>query len=221
MSSNNKRFVMIGLGRFGKAVAERLSQNGCRVTAIDSCRERVELLQDVVYEAVIGEATDRATLETLELAEAEAVVISLGSDITPSLLATLHARELRAQRIIVKGVSQEHKKILEYLGVERVVFPKVEVGELLADRLTWSNFIDFLKIDPEYAVEEVSVPDGLVGKTLGEADLGGAFGVHVLSVKDGRDGKIHVLPKPEFQLRSEQIIVLIGKLEELKRLRDF
>jgi trk system potassium uptake protein TrkA len=215
-----KRFVVIGLGSFGKSVAQRLSENGCRVTAIDADRERVEEMQDIVYEAVIGDATDRETLETLDLPGADAVVISLGADITNSLLATLHARELHARRMIVKGVTQEHKSILEYLGVERVVFPKSEVGQMLADRLTWSNLIDFLKIDPEYGVEELSVPDSLAGKALKDSGLREEYGVHVLSVKDQRTGKFYLLPKPNFVFHSQQIIVLIGKSEELKRVRE-
>ena len=84
------------------------------------------------------------------------VVISMGEDITRSLLATLHAKELGAKHIIVKGVTAEHGKILKNLGVERVVFPEIEIATQLADRLTWPSFIDYLPIDPEYSFVEVA-----------------------------------------------------------------
>ncbi len=215
-----KRFVVIGLGSFGTAVATRLSENDCRVTAIDMRRERVEEMQDVVYEAMIGDCTDRETLEALGLDTAEAIVISLGADISTSLLATLHVRELHGRRIIVKGVSPEHGKILEYLGVERVVFPKLEVGQFLADRLTWPNMIDFLPIGSEYGVDELSVPDGLIGKTLRQSDLRGSYGVYVLGVKDGRTDEFELLPHADFELQTGQVILVVGEADALKRLRE-
>jgi len=215
-----KRFIVIGLGSFGATVARRLSENGCRVTAIDACRERAELVEDTVYEAIIGDATERETLEEMNLHEADAVVISLGADITTSLLATLHARELHAQRMIVKGVSPEHEKILKYLGVERVVFPKIEVGHSVADNLTWPNMIDYLPIGQEYGVDELNLPVELAGKTLRESQLRERYGVNVLGVKDKSTGKFDLLPAADFLLRSNQIAVVIGQEKDLKRLRE-
>lgn len=215
-----KHFVVIGLGSFGATVAKRLSKNGCRVTAIDADRERAGLVEDDVYEAVIGDATDRETLEELNLHEADAVVISLGADITTSLLATLHARELHAQRMIVKGVSVDHEKILKYMGVERVVFPKSEVGQSVADNLTWPNMIDYLPIGHEYGVDELNVPLELAGKSLRESRLRERYGVHVLAVKDRASDKFDLLPDADFRLLSNQIAVVIGQQDDLKRLRE-
>ncbi|MFN9549249.1 MAG: NAD-binding protein, partial [Pirellulaceae bacterium] len=91
-----KRFVVIGLGSFGSALARKLESNGVRVTGIDATADHVEAMQDDLFEAVIGDATDRASLAALSLDKADGVVISLGEDITRSLLATLHAKELGA-----------------------------------------------------------------------------------------------------------------------------
>ena len=113
MAKTKKRFIVIGLGRFGSTLARRLATNGCLVTAIDSRREIVEELKDVLYEGVIGDATDRDTLEHLSLKEADAVFISLGTTIVPSLLATLHAKELGAKYLIVKGLDEEHARSAE------------------------------------------------------------------------------------------------------------
>ena len=89
-----KNFVVIGLGSFGSALAQRLCKNGCRVTGLDSSRECVDALKDILYEAIIGDATERETIEHLPVKQANAVFISMGEDITRSLLATLHAKEL-------------------------------------------------------------------------------------------------------------------------------
>lgn len=218
--ATSKPFVVIGLGSFGTALARRLAKNGCRVTGMDLSEERVELLKDDLYEAIIGDATDRNALKHLALADAAAVFIGMGEDITRSLLAALHAKELKARRIIVKGVSEEHGKLLKYLGVERVVFPEIEIAEELADRMTWPNVIDFLPIDPDYSIVEIAVPDSLVGKTFRDVGLRRAYGVWVIGVKDALSGKLEVFPDADFRLGADQILLAVGKHAELNRLRD-
>ncbi|MEQ8784867.1 MAG: TrkA family potassium uptake protein [Pirellulaceae bacterium] len=216
----NSRFIVIGLGTFGAALAARLCKNHCRVTGVDSQKERVEPLKSDLYEAVIGDATDRATLEHLHVKDADAVMISLGEDITRSLLATLHARELGARRIIVKGVTPEHGKILKSLGVERVVFPESEIAVSLADRMTWPNIVDFVPIDPEYSFFEISVPDSFVGKSLQELDLRRKYGVWIVGVKDALSGKLQMLPGAEFKFNVDQLLLMIGKQDEVQGMRQ-
>lgn len=218
--SRSRRFVVVGLGTFGATVAKKLSANGCRVTAIDQSRERVERLQDVVHEAVIGDATDRETMEALSLEESEAVIVSLGAELSISVLATLHAAELGAKRILVKGVSDDHARILKHLGVERVVFPKQEVGEILADQLTWPNFVDYVPIAPEYSIVELEVGRAFDQQSLREADVRRKHGVVVLGIKDPRTGKFNLLPDPDVRMRAGQLLLVIGRDKEVKGLRE-
>ncbi len=218
--ANNKPFVVIGLGSFGAALALRLAKNGCRVTGLDLSADNVEMLKNDLYEAVIGDATERDALQQLQLKDAGAVFISLGEDITSSLLATLHAKELGARRIIVKGVTEDHGKLLKSLGVERVIFPELEIAEGLADRMTWPNVIDFLPIDPEYSIVEIAVPDSLSGKTLQEVNMRRKYGVWIVGVKDTLHGGLEMFPDGDFALGADQILLAIGKQQELNRLRD-
>ena len=215
-----KHFIVLGLGTFGSALAVKLHQNGCRVTGVDASRERVESLKNFLYEAVISNAADRESLQNLSLREADAVFISLGENISLSLLAALHAKELGARRVIAKGVTAEHGKILKHLGVERVVFPETEIAEDLADRATWPNVIDFLPIDPEYSFVEIAVPDSFVGQTLSEVDLRRRAGVWVVGVKDVLSGKLQMIPSAEFRFGADQLLLAIGKGEDLTRLRE-
>ena len=119
---------MLGMGSFGMALARKLAANGCHVIGVDAERDRLEAVKNEIQECVIGDATDREVLENLPLRDASAVFISLGETISESLLATLHCKELGARQVIVKGVTKEHGKILEHLGVDRVVFPEEEVA---------------------------------------------------------------------------------------------
>jgi trk system potassium uptake protein TrkA len=218
--AKDKHFIVIGLGSFGTALARQLIKNRCRVTGMDERPERVEALKHELYEAVIGNATERDALQHLPLESANAVFISMGEDITRSLLAALHAQEMGSKRTIVKGVSQEHGKLLTCLGVERVIFPEVEIAEQLADQMTWPNVIDFLPIDPDYSIVEITVPDSFVGKSLRQLNVRRRFGVWVVGVKDAMTGNLEIFPDGEFTLGADQIVLAIGKQQELNDLRD-
>jgi trk system potassium uptake protein TrkA len=218
--AKSKHFIVLGLGSFGTALAARLSHNGCRVTGVDLDAEQVNELKDVLYEAVIGDCTEREVLEQIGLADAQATFISLGESIAPSLLAALHAKELGAKRVIVKGVTREHGKILEHLGVERVVFPESEIATELADRMTWPNVLDFLPIDPEYSFVEIAVPESISGRTLREANLRQRTGVWVVGIKDVLTGKLQMFPDGEYRLTEDQLLLAVGKQADLARLRD-
>jgi trk system potassium uptake protein len=220
--AQKRLFVVLGLGTFGSALAERLSKNGCRVTGVDANRDRVDNLKDVLYEAVVGDVSARDTLTDLSLNTIDAVFISLGErqNITPSVLATLHCRELGAKRIIVKGLSRDHARILDALGVDRVVFPETEIARALADRMTWPNVLDFMPIDPEYSFVELAIPDSMVGRTLRETDLRRRYNIFVIGVKDVLTGKLSLFPEPEFTFGADQLMVVVARQEELKRFRD-
>jgi len=220
MPAPKRHFIVLGLGTFGGALATRLAENGCRVTGVDVNPALVESLKDKLYEAVIANATERSVVGQLGIAEADAVFISLGEELSPSLLATLHVKEAGAKRIFVKGLTDEHGKILRSLGVERVVFPEIEIARSLADQMTWPNVLDYVPIDPEHSVVEITVPDSISGTTLMEADLRRRFNIWVIGVKDALTGKFHMLPGPEFRFTPDQMLVLMGKQDDLNRFRE-
>jgi trk system potassium uptake protein TrkA len=220
MAQSVKKFIMLGMGSFGTALATKLAANGCRVTGIDGRPERLEAVKNLIHEAVIGDATDREVLESLPIRDATAVFISLGENISQSLLATLHVKELGARNVIVKGVTKEHGKILEHLGVDRVVFPEEEVARELADRMTWPNVLDYLPIDPDYSVAEVAMPSSLSGRTLAEANLRSRIGVHVMGLKDVMKGKFEMFPDGKTKLLEDQVLLVVGRESEIAALRE-
>lgn len=211
---------MLGMGTFGTALAMQLSRNGCRVTGVDSQRERLEPLKEVLHEAVIGDATDRELLENLSVREAQCVFISLGEAISQSLLASLHVKELGAREVIVKGVTREHGKILEYLGVDKVVFPEEEMARQLADKKTWTHVLESVPIDPEYAMAEIAIPSSLNGKTLAEADLTNRFGVQIMMIKDVLTGKFTPVQGGQTRLIDDQIVLVLGKPSEIQAVAE-
>lgn len=220
MAKSIKRFVVLGLGSFGTALAMRLAKNGCRVTGVDASGDHVEDLKDALYEAIVGDVTDRETLQQLLVNQADAVFISLGEKIELSLMAALHCKELGARRIFVKGVTLEHGRILEHLGVERVIFPEAEMAVQLADSMTWPNVLDALTIDTEYSLAEIAVPSSLSGKTLRDADLRRHYGLSVLGIKDHLMGKLTLNPDGDFVLTDDQLLLVIGRRDAMNEFQD-
>lgn len=220
MANGKKHFAVFGLGTFGSVLAKRLGENGCRVTGVDVERATVERLRDVLYEAVVADVTERPAVEQLSLDGVNALFISLGESLTPSLLATLHAKECGVKRIIVKGLSEEHGKLLRSLGVERVVFPDTEIARSLADRMTWPNVLDYVPIDPDYSVVEIAVPGSLAGKTLLEANLRRRYKIWIIGIKDALTGEFHMFPEPEFRFTEDQLLVAVGRQGDLNRFRE-
>lgn len=214
-----KRIVLLGLGTFGGALARRLCQHGFKVTGVDRTEAPFEGLRDQLFEAIIADVTDRQALEELLLANSDGVVISLGDNIERSILAALYSKELGAPRIFVKGVSYDHAKILRALGVERVIFPEVEMANEFADSLTWANVIKLLQLDADHAIVEMAVPGSLVGKTIADADLRRRYNVLVIAVIDELTRTFHV-PQGNFLLLDSHAILVLGKTSDLNRFRD-
>jgi trk system potassium uptake protein TrkA len=216
-----RHVIVLGLGTFGAAIARRLTENGCRVTGVDSHEERVAELQDVLFAALVADVTDRRTLEQLPIEKADAVVLSLGEDFARSILASLHLLELRARRIVAKVVSPEHEKILKKLGVHDTIFPEVEIARQWADRLTWPNILEELALGAGQIMAQMSVPGSLCGKTIREANLRAKHGITVLGLKNTvTDTEFVFNPPPDTVLNEDQILLVVGQRDNIERFRE-
>ena len=135
MAEKHSRFVVIGLGRFGAALAQRLAKNGHRVTGVDIDEEAVQAVEDCLANALVADGADEEVLKALDLPNAAAVFISLGDHANRSIVATMFALELGATRVIVKGIDALHAKILRKLGKVEVIFAEEAMARYVADHL--------------------------------------------------------------------------------------
>jgi trk system potassium uptake protein TrkA len=135
LAEKHSRFVVIGLGRFGSALAARLAKNGHRVTGVDLDEDAVQRIQASLESALVADGADEEVLKTIDLAGATAVCISLGDHANRSIVATMYALELGAPRVIVKGIDALHAKILRKLGKVEVIFPEEAMARYIADHL--------------------------------------------------------------------------------------
>ena len=215
-----KTFVVIGLGRFGTAVATELSSLGHEVLALDDSEENVEKVADKVTHAVTGDARDPAVLRALGVRNYDCAIVAVGVDIGTSALVTLNLKELGVRRVICKAQSHVHRKVLEKIGADRVVFPEHEMGVKLAQGLSSSNVLNFIELRDDYGIVETKIPKSWSGKTIQELDVRARHKVTIIAVRRGEEEALTVAPGASFRLESGDAVVILGRTEDINRLQD-
>lgn len=174
--------LVLGLGRFGSSVARTLEGLGSEVLAVDADPERVADLRDVVTSVAEADTTDARALEQLGAGEFDRAVVAIGSDIESSLLTAAAVVDLGVEEVWAKAVSDAHGRILERIGVTRVVFPEAQMGERVA-HLVAGRLLDFLPLDAGFALVEAPAPRSMTGRSLGDLAIRTRHGVTVVCVK--------------------------------------
>jgi len=215
-----KTFVVIGLGRFGTAVARELSALGHEVLAVDEDEEAVEKVADKVTHAVAGDARDVAVLKALGVRNYDCAVVAVGGDIGNSALITLNLKEQGVKKVVCKAQSHVHQRVLEKIGADRVIFPEHEMGVKLAQGLSSSNVLNFIEISEDYGIVELETPKSWVGKTIRELDIRKHYHVNVIAVRAAQSGALHVSPIADYALRDGDCVEVLGRYEDINRLHE-
>ena len=213
------QYVVIGLGNFGFNTANSLAMKGNEVLAIDSDPKRIEKIKDLVTEAIIADAREKSVLQEFIQTNVDAVIVNLGDTIESSALVTLFLKEIGVNNIIVKVVEEIHGTILKKLGATEIINPEKESGERLAQRLTEPNLIDHIPLAAEFSIVEIAIPDKFSGKTLKELNMRKDYGLEVIAVKDVLLNKFNLIPEAEFKLQPDNVIVVIGRNEDISKIK--
>ena len=211
-----KSFVVIGLGRFGTAVAEELYALGHEVLAIDreeGCAQRVS---EIVTHTIIADAKDESVLQSIGVRNFDGVIICM-TDIEDSVMIALMLKDMGAKYIIAKSKSKQHSRMLEMIGVDRIVFPEQDMGVRLAQTISSRRALDFIELSPEYAIVELPLPNVWQDKTLAEIGERKQFGINVLAVRRG-EKEIQVSPQAEFLLKHGDVLIVVGKNQNIRKL---
>ena len=208
-----KTFVVIGLGRFGSAVATELSSLGHEVLAVD---EREDHVQRVTH-AVTGDARDPSVLRALGVRNYDCAVVAVGDDIGNSALITLNLKEIGVKRVICKAQSHVHRKVLEKIGADRVVFPEHEMGVKLAQGLSSSSFIE---LSEDFGIVETAVPKEWHYETIQNLDVRARYKVNIIAVRRGKDGALNVAPGASYVIEPGDAVVALGRTEDINHLQD-
>ncbi len=213
-----KRFVVIGLGRFGSWVAQALYTQGFEVIALDLDETLVDRYADGVTRGVVGDATDPDVLRRVGAADADAAVISTGEDLAASIMAILALKEVGVNRIHAKVASTRAARALERFEVDEMIFPEREAAERLARRIASTTVLDYIHLGKDHAIQEMAIPDAWVGRTLRDLGLPTRHGVQVVALYDVLQEAWNVVPDPDTPLTESHIAIVAGHEETLARL---
>ena len=179
--------LVIGLGRFGGAVALELIGLGFEVLGVDTDARRVQQLSDVLTHTLEADTTDLEVLEQIGARDFGNAVVGIGSDIEASILTTSALADLGVDRIIAKAVTEPHGRILERVGAHSVVYPEHEMGRRIA-HLVGGSILDWFQLDPSFAMVETHAPRETLGRTLADLEVRARYGVTVVAIKPREAG---------------------------------
>jgi trk system potassium uptake protein TrkA len=216
--ATRRQIAVLGLGRFGQAVALELTRLGHDVLAVDRDERVVQSIADDVTHAVQADITDPEALEALGLADFDTAVVAASETLEASIMATVLLRRIGVRRIVAKAAHDLHGSILEQVGAMRVVYPERETGFRVAHSFRAPGVQDYLDAAPGYGVARIAPAPSWLGKTLGEIDLVGSCRLTALAVT--RAGSVVLNPSPDELLRAGDSLIVAGLDEDLERLPD-
>lgn len=214
---NTIDFGVIGLGRFGYALASTLANSGREVLVLDRDPDKVKTIGQLVEQAFVAEKLDKPTLIEAGINNCRVVIICVAEQIDVSILTTLNVIELGVERVLAKAVSPEHGNVLKKIGAE-VVYPEKDMAERLATSLMYSDVLERIDIANEYAIEEVKVPPCLWNKTIEETNIRKKFGLNIIAAI--KPDHTNVELTPDTLLGKGDVIVVIGKHSSLSRFEE-
>lgn len=214
-----KTYVVIGLGRFGSEIARQLCMLGAEVLAMDVQEHLVQQVANDVTHAVVGDARDKEVLKGLGVRNFDCAVIAIGDDLSASVLAAMNLQELGVHYIVCKAHDETHRRVLERLGVNRVVIPEKEHAQRLSRSLYSHNVLDYIELSDAYGIVDMPAPKEWMGKTLKEINVHVKLGVSIIAIKNGK--KTTIAPGGAFTIQEGDILSVLGdslSLEKVQKL---
>lgn len=206
--------IVIGLGRFGSALARELMATGHEVLGVDTDERLVQQMSHELTHTVKADTTDEAVLKELGIEEFDAAVVAIGADLESSILTSSLLLQLGVPKVWAKANSESHGKILKQLGVHKVVFPEYEMGRRVAHMVSGES-LDYVPIDKDFVMVKSEVPESFNGKSLAELKIRSTYEVTVVAVTKG-DGEYNPA-FPETVLHTGDQIVVAGRVEPLNK----
>ena len=212
-----KRFVVIGLGNFGATVAESLHTQRHDVIAIDTDERAVERVAPLVSRAVVGDGRNLKTLERIGVKGAQGGIVATGDDITASILATMALRDLEVREVYVKVISADHARVMERLGATETIFPERDSAMRLATRISSTAILNYVRLGPDFSIQEMAVPPGWIGKGLRALKLPERYRISVIAVHDILTDTVLPVPNPDAPLKDSDTLLVAGREADLAR----
>lgn len=211
-------YGIIGVGRFGRALATELASSGAEILVIDRDEEKIRDMRELTENAYIVKNLDKESLLETGIQNCDVAVVCIAEKIDTSILTTLHLSNMHIPRIIAKASGAEHGEILEMLGAE-VVYPERDMAIRLANRLEISRVLDYMQLSEKINISKTLVPEQAVGKTVIELNIRSRFNLNIIAVENS--GTVMEMVKPDYVFRKNDILFVSGSRENLEKFYDW
>lgn len=213
--SKMKEIAVIGLGKFGRSVAEAYSKAGGMVLAIDEDSDKVQEIADVVTYAVRADVTDADVVRTLGLSNVDVAVVAITDNLEASIMATILSKEEGVSYVMAKAQNDVHAKVLKKVGADKIIFPEKEMGIRIARNLKMDHLMDIVDLSDEYSIIEAAPPKHWVGRTLMELDVRKKYGINIIGIRN--EGEVELNISPDMPLREEMLLIVIGENDQIDK----
>ena len=210
-----KSILLIGLGRFGRHIALQLHNAGHEVMAIDHNEELVNAMMPYVTNAQIGDSTNQEFLASLGIDNYDVCIVTISNDFQSSLETTYLLKELGAKLVVSRAERDGQAKFLLRNGADEVVYPEKQVARWAAIRYSSNHILDYIELDDEHAIFEVSVPKEWLNKTVGEIDIRKKYGINILALKQNEQLDLAITPNT--LLTEDKTMLVLGEFRNLQK----
>lgn len=210
-----KNILLVGAGRFGRHIAMQLSQLEHQIMTVDANEERINDVLPFTTNALIGDSTNAEFLRSLGIGNFDVCIVTISSNFQNSLETTSLLKELGAKCVVSRAERDVQAKFLLRNGADHVIYPEKQMAKWAAIRYTSNHIFDYIEIDQQHAIFEVEVPEGWIGKSVGELDIRRKFGINILGIKHA--GKTDVSIMPDTILSSDISILVLGEYKMLQK----
>lgn len=202
------QFAVIGLGRFGSNLAKELVRQGFEVLGVDKDENIVHELNEELTHTVIADSTDEDMLRALGIRNFDCVIVAIGDDIQASIMTAILLKDLGVRMVVAKALSDLHGKVLDRIGVDRVIYPERDMAVRVAHQLVSPNLLDFIELSKDYTIAEISVPQQIAGLSLKELNPRGKYGCSVVAIN--KKAGVIIAPTADDIVEEKDVMVIIG-----------
>lgn len=211
-----KSILLIGLGRFGRHIAENLVAMGHHVMAIDHNEDRVNSISPLVTNALIGDASNEEFLATLGVSNFDVCIVTISGDFQASLESTCYLKEMGAKQVISRAERDGQARLLLRNGADEVIYPEKQLAQWVAIRYTSDNITDYIEIDSEHAIFEIKVPQNWIGKSVVQIDIRKKYNINIMGIK--KNGAIDLNITPDTVFEEGETILVLGEMKLLQKI---
>lgn len=210
-----KSILVIGLGRFGRHIAIKLDELNHQVMAVDNNESRVEAVLPYVRNAQIGDATNEDFIRSLGVRNFDVCIVAIGDNFQSSLETTSLLKELGAKMVVSRAARDVHAKFLLRNGADEVVYPEKQLASWTAIRYSADHIFDYVELDEEHGIFEISIPDAWIGKTVGELDIRKKYNVNIMALRC--NGVLDMNIASETLLGDDQTMLVLGNIKNIQK----